>query len=73
MTIHRNARLTPAARRLLVHRVRSQGWLVKEAAGAAGVSRRTAHKWLRRFEEVSGQPSAFFPCRSTGCRPDAIQ
>ena len=52
MTIHPNARLTPAARRLLVHRVRSQGWLVKEAAQAAGVSRRTAHKWLKRFEEA---------------------
>lgn len=52
MTIHPNARLTPAARRLLVHRVRSQGWLVKDAAEAAGVSRRTAHKWLKRFEEA---------------------
>jgi len=36
----------------LVHRVRSQGWLVKDAAEAAGVSRRTAHKWLKRFEEA---------------------
>src|SRR5690606_9597443 len=52
VTIHPNARLTPAARRLLVHRVRSQGWLVKDAAEAAGVSRRTAHKWLKRFEEA---------------------
>jgi transposase InsO family protein len=44
--------LTPAARRLLVHRVRDLGWLVRRAAEAAGVSRRTAHKWLKRFAEA---------------------
>jgi transposase InsO family protein len=35
----------------LVRRVREQGWTVGEAAAAAGVSRRTAHKWLRRYSE----------------------
>jgi transposase InsO family protein len=48
--LHRNAKLVPAARRLLVQRVRERGWQVKEAAEAAGVSRRTAHKWLQRFD-----------------------
>jgi len=47
MNVHKNARLTEAGRALLVKRIRS-GWLVKVAAEAAGVSRRTAHKWLAR-------------------------
>jgi transposase InsO family protein len=42
--------LTPANRRLLVRRIRDQGWTVSEAARAAGVSRQTAYKWLRRFD-----------------------
>ena len=47
MNIHKNARLTPAGRALLAERV-AGGWSVKAAASAAGVSRRTAHKWLAR-------------------------
>jgi transposase InsO family protein len=50
--LHRNARLTPTARRILVDRVRDQGWRVQRAAEAFGVSRRTAHKWLKRFAEA---------------------
>jgi transposase InsO family protein len=38
-------------RRLLVRRVREQNWTVTAAAEAAGVSRHTAHKWLRRHAE----------------------
>jgi transposase InsO family protein len=49
--LHRNAKLVPAARRLLVDRVRVERWSVKHAAAAAGVSRHTAYKWLKRFEE----------------------
>jgi transposase InsO family protein len=33
-----------------VRRVREQNWTVRFAAQAAGVSRRTAHKWLQRFD-----------------------
>lgn len=47
MNVHKNARLTPSGRALLADRVAS-GWTVKAAAGAAGVSRRTAHKCLAR-------------------------
>jgi transposase InsO family protein len=47
MNVHKNARLTVVGRGLLVERVAS-GWTVKVAASAAGVSRRTAHKWLAR-------------------------
>ena len=50
-----HARLTPATRRLLVDRIRSQGWPVARAAEAAGVSRQTAYKWLARHAE-SGDP-----------------
>ena len=47
MNLHKNARLTPSGRALLAERV-SSGWAVKTAAVAAGVSLRTAHKWLGR-------------------------
>ena len=47
MNVHKNARLTVAGRGLLVERV-SEGWTVQRAAAAAGISRRTAHKWLER-------------------------
>ncbi len=45
---HRNARLTVYGRRLLVERVRS-GRPVSHVAAEMGVSRATAHKWLRRW------------------------
>jgi len=35
---------------LLVRRVREQGWRVQAAAEALGISRRTATKWLQRFD-----------------------
>jgi len=47
MNVHKNARLTPAGRALLARRV-SQGWTTKAAAEAAGVSVRTARKWIER-------------------------
>jgi transposase InsO family protein len=47
MNVHKNARLTPAGRALLASRVEA-GWPVKRAAEAAGVSVRTAYKWLGR-------------------------
>ena len=47
MNVHKNARLTPAGRALLGRRV-SQGWTAKAAAEAAGVSLRTARKWIGR-------------------------
>ncbi|MFI8266777.1 IS481 family transposase [Streptomyces sp. NPDC085665] len=45
---HRNARLTVFGRRLLVERVRS-GRPVAHVAAEMGVSRATAHKWIRRW------------------------
>jgi transposase InsO family protein len=64
MNVHKNARLTPAGRALLASRVEA-GWSVKRAAEAAGVSERTAYKWLsrhrlggeRRHHDRSSAPS----------------
>ena len=47
MNVHKNARLTPAGRALLAERVEA-GWTARSAAQAAGVSVRTARKWLGR-------------------------
>lgn len=47
---HRNARLTPFARRLIVDRVRA-GQPVSHVAKAMGVSRQCAHRWINRFNE----------------------
>jgi len=49
MDIHKNARSCPASRELLVRRVMEQGWSVPAAAEAAGLSVRTAYKWLGRY------------------------
>lgn len=54
MNIHENARTTPASRALLVRRISHEKWTVSEAASAAGVSRRTAYKWLERQRETGG-------------------
>ncbi|MFF8196803.1 IS481 family transposase, partial [Streptomyces bobili] len=45
---HRNARLTIHGRRLLVERV-SAGRPVAHVAAEMGISRATAHKWIRRW------------------------
>lgn len=56
LVVHRNARLTPAGRRILVERIEVEGWPVAVAAESMGVSRETAYRWLRRYraEEVAG-------------------
>lgn len=51
MNLHKHARLTPRGRGLLVRRVIDEGLRVEDVAHAAGVSVRTAYKWLRRFRE----------------------
>lgn len=50
MDIHKNARSCPRSRELLVRRVREHGFSVSEAAEAAGLSKRTAYKWLQRYQ-----------------------
>ena len=53
MNIHKNARLTPAGRALLTERIET-GWRADAAAQAAGVSVRTARKWLKRSRQGAG-------------------
>jgi transposase InsO family protein len=48
MNLHGNARTCPKSRRLLVDRLEGE-WSLTEAAEAAGVSERTAAKWLARW------------------------
>jgi transposase len=52
MDIHKNARSCPASRALLVRRVLEEGWSLRAAAEAAGLSERTAYKWLARYREA---------------------
>jgi transposase InsO family protein len=54
MDIHQNARTCPASRMLLVTRILS-GSSVSDCAEAAGVSRRTAFKWLARYRAEGQQ------------------
>ncbi len=50
MKTHRNARMTWMGRLLLVQRIVAQCWSVVKASAAAGVSRTTGYKWLRRWQ-----------------------
>jgi transposase InsO family protein len=56
MDIHKNARSCRASREVLVKRVLERGWSISQAAEAAGLSKRTAYKWLGRYkaEGLSG-------------------
>ena len=49
MNIHKNARMTVHGRVLLIERIELDGWRVADAANSAGVSQRTAYKWLSRY------------------------
>jgi hypothetical protein len=86
MNVHKNARMTVHGRLLLVTRVGEAGWPVQQAAEAAGVSLRTAYKWLARFRaggesalhDRSSAPgrsptrvSAEVLARSSGCAASA--
>ena len=50
VNLHKHARLSARGRALLVDRILVQGLRV-EAAHAAGLSVRTACKWLKRFKK----------------------
>jgi len=63
MKLHGNARTCLHSRRLIVGRVVDEGWTLRAAAEAAGVSVRTVSKWLGRFrtegaEGLVDRPSA---------------
>lgn len=51
MNVHKNARSCPLSRALLVKRVCEQGWSVRAASEAGGMSDRRGREWLRRAEQ----------------------
>ncbi|HEX7705782.1 MAG TPA: IS481 family transposase [Thermoanaerobaculia bacterium] len=54
MDVHKNARTCPASRALLFKRVSEQGWSVREASDAAGISPRRGREWVGRA--ARGEP-----------------
>jgi transposase InsO family protein len=54
MKLHANARLSLKGRELLIDRVENAGWSLSAAAEAAGISDRTARKWLARYRAEGG-------------------
>jgi transposase InsO family protein len=54
MKLHGNARTCPKSRKLLCARI-EEGWSLMEAAAAAGISERSARRWLKRWRE-EGEP-----------------
>ena len=66
MNLHKNARLTPQGRGLLVQRIRIEGWRVADAAAAAGLSERQVFRWLARHRaggELALQDRSSAPAR----------
>ncbi len=51
MNIHKNARLTPRGREILISRL-DRGEHPTDVATSMGVSARTVYKWRRRFSEA---------------------
>jgi transposase InsO family protein len=54
MKLHANAGLSLKGRELLIERVEVAGWSLSAAAEAAGISERTARKWLGRYRAEGG-------------------
>lgn len=76
MDVHKNARLTPRGRALMICRIEKEGWCAKEAAAAAGVSARTAFRWLAQFlaggERMLHDASSAPARRPRGTRPETV-
>ena len=49
MKLHGTAKTCPKSRLLITRRVKREGWSLAQAAEAAGVSERTAVKWVARY------------------------
>lgn len=49
MRLHANAPLSPKGRQLLIDRIERESQKVRDVAESAGVSERTARKWLARY------------------------
>jgi transposase InsO family protein len=71
MRIHANARTCPNSRRLLVRRVEDEGWALIPAAEAAGISERSARKWLCRWR-TEGEPGLLDRSSAPRRRPTRV-
>jgi transposase InsO family protein len=74
MNIHKNARLTPQGRLLMVGRIEEEGWTVAAAAMAAGLSERRAYEWLKRYRtggEIALHDRSSTPVRYRDPAPSA--
>jgi transposase InsO family protein len=72
MKLHANAKLGPKGRLVICRRVLEQGWSLAEAAEAAGVSERTAGKWIHRYRtegEVGLRDRSSAPRRVANATP----
>ena len=67
MNLHANAALSWTGRRRLGERVVDEGWTVKAAAAAAGVSVRCARKWVDRYR-LEGEAGL----RDRSCAPRRV-
>lgn len=70
--MHKNARLIPKGREVLIQRLQA-GQRVAEVAQALGIYEPTVRKWRRRFQQgeglknrSSGRSAARGPCRPNG-------
>ena len=66
MNDHKNARSCPASRELFSKRVFEQGWSVREASEAAGMSERRGREWARRWRAKE-------PMTDRSSRPHTIE
>jgi len=80
MNIHKNARLVPQGRLLMVQRIEHEGWRVADAAAAGGLSERRAYEWLKRYRaggEIALHDRSSTPARyrdrATSERDDQIE
>jgi hypothetical protein len=51
--VHKNARLTPHGRLLLVRQIIEEGWRIADEVQAAGISERQSYRWLARYRRGS--------------------
>ena len=73
--MHRNAPLTPEGRRRLCSMI-EDGWPVATAAESMRVSRQTAHKWWKRYQEagiLGLEDRSSRPCRCPMKTPAKVE
>jgi hypothetical protein len=73
MDVHKNARSCPASRELLYKRVSEQGWSVREASEAVGISDRRGREWISRARNEEPLTDRSSRPHSSGSTPAATR